>query len=291
MEISEKTMKIILSMQKGEFTEYYIYRNIAHGVKDENNKKTLIEISNEEFGHSELWKTYTRQIVKADKLRLFWYTLIAKLFGYTFAIKLMERGEDSASSIYAEIAREIPQAMQISDDEQRHEQLLIGMLDEERLQYVGSMVLGLNDALVELTGTLAGLTFALQNTKLVALSGLITGISATLSMASSEYLSAKNEGSPNALKSCIYTGIAYCITVALLVMPYLIFPSELFGTALGCMLVMVVLIITVFTYYISVAKDIPFFSRFREMAFISIGVALVSFLIGLLVKRFLGIDV
>ncbi len=110
-------------------------------------------------------------------------------------------------------------------------------------------------------------------------------------MASSEYLSAKSEGSGNALKSCVYTGIAYCITVALLVTPYLIFPSQLFGAALGCMLGMVLLIITVFTYYISVAKDLPFFSRFKEMAAISIGVAAVSFLIGLLVKRFLGIEI
>ena len=78
----------------------------------------------------------------------------------------------------------------IAQDEDRHESQLLGMLDEERLQYVGSMVLGLSDALVELTGTLAGLTFALQNNRLVALSGLITGISATLSMTSSEYLSA-----------------------------------------------------------------------------------------------------
>src|SRR5690606_11013439 len=99
-------------------------------------------------------------------------------------------------------------------EEQEHEQALIGMLDEDRLQYVGSMVLGLNDALVELTGTLAGLSFALQNNKLVALSGLITGISATFSMASSEYLSARSEGDNNAIKSALYTGVMYIFAVA-----------------------------------------------------------------------------
>ena len=46
-------------------------------------------------------------------------------------------------------------------DERRHEEELYGMLDEERLHYVGAMVLGLNDALVELTGAIAGVTFAL----------------------------------------------------------------------------------------------------------------------------------
>ena len=151
-------------------------------------------------------------------------------------------------------------------------------MDEERLQYVGSMVLGLNDALVELTGTLAGLTLALQNTKLIALSGLITGVSATLSMASSEFLSARSEGREDAFKSCVYTGIAYCITVALLVLPYLVFDDEHYLHALGTMLVTVVLIILVK-------------KRFWEMALISLSVAAFSFVIGLLVKEALGIDI
>ena len=35
------------------------------------------------------------------------------------------------------------------------------MINDERLQYISSMVLGINDALVELTGAPAGFTFAL----------------------------------------------------------------------------------------------------------------------------------
>jgi len=165
------------------------------------------------------------------------------------------------------------------------------MLDEERLQYVGSMVLGLNDALVELTGSLAGFTFALQNTRLIALSGLIIGISATFSMASSEFLAARSEGRDDALKSCSYTGTAYLITVVLLVAPYLIFGNAQYLIALACMMLIVVLIIAGFTYYTSVAQDQPFKSRFLEMALISISVAVLSFVVGVLAKKFLGVDV
>ena len=153
------------------------------------------------------------------------------------------------------------------------------------------MVLGLSDALVELAGSLAGFTFALQDTKLVALSGLIVGISATFSMASSEFLSAKSEGRNDALKSCSYTGIAYLLTVVLLVLPYLLFRPEQFIPALICMLVIIVLIIAAFTYYTSVAQDQPFVSRFLEMTLISLGVAVISFGVGLLAKEFLGIDI
>ncbi len=165
------------------------------------------------------------------------------------------------------------------------------MLDEERLQYVGSMVLGLSDALVELTGSLAGFTFAMRDTGLIALSGLIIGISATFSMASSEFLSARTQGRTDALKSCAYTGIAYLITVVLLIAPYMIFDSAHYVAALVCMLVMVVLIIAGFTYYTSVAQGTGFKSRFLEMALISIGVAVISFFVGILAKRFLGVDI
>ena len=153
------------------------------------------------------------------------------------------------------------------------------------------MVLGLNDALVELTGSLAGFTFAMQNTRLIALSGLIIGISATFSMASSEFLAARSEGRTDALKSCSYTGVAYLITVVLLILPYLLFDVTQYIPALICMMVIVVLIIAGFTYYTSVAQGQKFKSRFLEMALISIGVAVVSFFVGIAAKHFLGVDI
>ena len=55
-------------------------------------------------------------------------------------------------------------------------------------------------------------------------------------------------------------------------------------------LVVVVLAIAAFNYYISVAQDLSFRHRFGEMAAISLGVAVLSFGIGLLVKQFLGIS-
>ena len=222
-------------------------------------------------------------------MKVFFYTFLATFLGYNFVLKKMEMGEDKAINGYTEMIAELPQAKQIAADEQRHEQSLLAMLDEQRLQYVGSMVLGLNDALVELSGTLAGLTFALANNRLIALSGLITGISATLSMASSEYLSTKNSGGENAARSSMYTGIAYLFTVAAMIVPYLVLDNPY--VSLAVMLTIVVVIILLFTYYISVAKDLPFGKRFGEMAVISLGVAAISFGIGILVKRFLGIDI
>lgn len=289
--ISAKAMAIIKKMQQNEITESVIYEKIARFAKGEENKQTLMRLSKEERAHYETWKKYTGTELKPSRLKVFRYTLIARILGFTFAVKLMERGEEAAQDEYALLAEEVEESTHIRQQEEEHEQALLSMLDEERLKYVGSMVLGLNDALVELTGSIAGFTFALQDTKLVAVSGLIVGISATFSMASSEFLSAKSEGRTDAFKSCAYTGIAYLLTVVLLIMPYLFFGSAQYLYALVCMLVTIVLIIAGFTYYTSVAKDQPFGSRFWEMALISIGVAIISFGVGILAKKFLGVDV
>ena len=128
------------------------------------------------------------------------------------------------------------------------------------------------------------------NTRLIALAGLITGISASFSMAASEYLSTKSEESEqNPVKAAIYTGLAYIFTVAVLVLPFFLFNHYL--VSIGMPLVNAILVIAVFNYYISVAKDLSFRKRFLEMAGISLGVAIFSFLIGNIIGNVLGVDI
>ena len=288
--ISDASMNIIKKMQQNELTESVIYEEISKFAKGDNNKATLRRLSQEEKAHYEIWKSYTGIEMKPEALKVFKYKMLARILGFTFAVKLMENGEDHAQEEYARLASEVEESVMIRAQEEEHEAALLEMLDEERLQYVGSMVLGLNDALVELTGSLAGFTFAMQNTSLIALSGLIIGISATFSMASSEFLAARSEGRTDAFKSCTYTGIAYLLTVVALVTPYLLLSNEYYMVALACMLGIVILIIAGFTYYTSVAMDQPFKSRFLEMAGISVSVAVLSVVGGVLAKQFLGVD-
>ncbi|MBR2404754.1 MAG: VIT1/CCC1 transporter family protein [Clostridia bacterium] len=289
--LSQKALQIITKMQQNELTESFIYYEIAKFAKGEENKKTLVRLGDEERAHYEIWKKYTGIEMKPQKLKILKYKLLARVLGFTFAVKLMENGEEGSQKEYELLASEVEESAKIRAEEEEHEAALLAMLDEERLQYVGSMVLGMNDALVELTGSLAGFTFAMQNTRLVALSGLILGISATFSMASSEFLSARSEGRSDALRSCCYTGIAYLITVALLITPYLLIDNNGYMGALCAMIGMVILIIAGFTYYISVAQGEKFKPKFLEMTLISVGVAVISFFVGIIAKKFLGVDI
>lgn len=288
--LDKDMMQLLLQAQRNEITEYHIYSRLAKLVDDDHNRQILDRIADHELRHYEFWQTHTEREVRPNRLKVNGYVWLARLLGLTFGIRLMERGEKGAQQIYERLASRLSSAQHIIDDENRHEDELIGMIDEEGLRYVGSVVLGLNDALVELTGVLAGLTLALQHTRLIAMSGLITGIAASLSMGASEYLSTKSEQTGhNPLKASIYTGMAYILTVILLIFPFFLLGSYL--AALALTLINAALIILVFTFYVSVTHDIMFRRRFIEMATISFGVALLSFAIGYLVREFLGVDI
>lgn len=290
MQISESVRQRVLTFQQTEITEHHIYKRLAKQIKSPENAKIIEQIAADELRHYNGWKKYTNQDIQPRWFFVWFYYLISVAFGFTFGIKLMERGEESAQQNYAGISKAIPEAVTFQQEEDMHEDQLINMLDEERLRYAGSIVLGLNDALVELTGALAGLTLALQDVKLIALSGLITGIAASMSMAASEYLSTRSEDtSKHPVRAAIYTGIAYIITVALLVLPYLLFENYILDLIIT--LSIAVIIIAVFNYYISVAKGESFRARFIEMAGLSLSVAAFSFVIGYFIRQWLGIEV
>jgi VIT1/CCC1 family predicted Fe2+/Mn2+ transporter len=288
--IDQKTKETVLIFQKNEITEHHIYEKLASLEKSRHNQEVLRNISGDELRHYGIWRGYSGEEVKPDKFKIWWYVFISRVFGVTFGVKLMESGEEGAQDAYGKIAQVIPEAESIKNEEYQHENELIAMLDEEKLKYMGSVVLGLNDALVELTGTLAGLTFALQNARLVGVAGLITGIAASLSMAASEYLSTKAEGGEkHPLKASFYTGVAYVLAVTVLIAPFLLLGNPFLSLFLA--LIGAILLILVFTFYFSVVRECPFRKRFLEMLAISLGVAFLSFLIGLAVRQLLGIEI
>jgi len=290
MQLAENIRKKVIFFQRIEITEHHIYKRLAATIKSPENAKIVAQIAEDEMRHYEGLKIYSGQDVPPNWFTMWTFYLISRVFGFTFGIKLMERSERGVQKDYDEIIAAVPEAATFKHEEEIHEEKLVAMLDEERLRYAGSIVLGLNDALVELTGALAGLTLALQNEKLIALSGLITGIAASMSMAASEYLSTRSEKTDkHPVRAAIYTGIAYIGTVTLLVLPYLLF--ENYYLDLGIALTTAVIIIAVFNYYISVAKDESFRERFLEMAGLSLSVALFSFVIGYFIRIWLGIEI
>jgi len=283
--LDPRTKKAILKSQKTEMTEHFVYKRLAKKQRGRN-AEILEQISGDEARHASIWERYTNTKVRPNPVAVILYAFLNMLFGITFTLKLMELNEDRAQKKYKKFLTLLPDAEEVLKEEEKHEQALLDLIDEERLKYTSSIVLGLNDALVELTGTLAGLTFALANSKIVGLAGLITGIAASLSMAASEYLSQKSEeGDAHPLKASVYTGVTYIITVALLIFPF--FVSSSVYAALAWSLVNALIIIALFTFFVSVVRSVSFKPIFTEMALVSFGVAAVSFVVGSIANKLL----
>ena len=270
----EETLAIVRRMQDNEATDQRVYAALAKQASLQKNSEILEKMSHDEGLHCAVWGRYTGIEAKADMFRVWLFVVLGKIFGLVFVINLMEGGEDDSAENYRKLMEELPEARSIMEDETRHEAQLGAMIHEEKLSYISSRVLGLNDALVELTGALAG---------------FITGVAATLSMAASEYLSKKADTSEkHPLKAAVYTGVAYMITVAFLLLPYIVFESPL--VALGFCLFDAALIILGFTYFVSVVRKESFVRGFTEMITISFSVAGISFLIGWAARSWLNID-
>lgn len=276
-------LKAYVFSQRMELTHSNVYYRLSNRIKDTQNKATLMSLSQQEKKDYNIWKSYTAIDVKPFKFYELFYYLLSLIFGITFGIKFMESGiNDLQVQSVKLLVKEDLSVFLVHEKEQ--EEKLVEIINEQKLIYVGSIVLGLNDALVELTAMLSGITFAIHDSRTVIVTALITGVAAAFSMAGSEYLSSKADGDVKSAKiSAVITGVSYMLTVIILLFPYLIF-SNLY-IALLFTIVNAILIIFLFNFYISVAKDLNFKKRFIEMLSISLGVSFISFLIGVLINK------
>mgnify|MGYP001251326628 FL=1 len=293
MKISKEDLNLLIQFQRNEITEHLFYDILSKRGKGKN-KEVLEKISSDELKHYNIIKNFTNLEIKENKFFIYKNLILTYIFGLTFGIKLMENGESKAQKSYENLINNLDENEKeifknILLDENKHENELLSLIDEEKVNFIGSIVLGINDALIELTGALAGLTFTLKNSSLIFVVGFITGFAATLSMASSEYLSKKAEKDENAGKASIYTGITYILTVILLMFPYLIFKN--YTVAFIITLIMAIIVILITSYFVSTVKELSFKNRFIEMAFLSLGIAFVSYIFGYLLRILFNVEV
>lgn len=282
--------KKLLKYQKNEITEHLVYLNLAKQAKG-NNAILLKKIADDELRHYHQFKTYTGQDVRPDKLKVFFYSFITAMLGLTFTLKMMENGEEAAEENYETVEDSYPEIQKIIIDEVKHERLLLEEVDDERLNYLGSIALALNNSAQEFTGIAVGLTFALQNAKATGSTTLVSGLAATLAMMASEYLSQKTEkhddAKGNPMKAALYAGGVYLGMVLMIVTPYFIFQSHIHAMLVTVAAVFMVMVI--FSFFMSVVKDLKFGKVLAEGLAITVVVVIASYVIGILASKYLGL--
>ena len=273
-----------------ELTEHVVYHRLAQLEKNPENREALERLSAQEHTHYEFWKSLLPD-AEAAKIRARWYTVWGLSFlrialGVTFMTKFLESHENDAVQKYRDIAKSIPEShrerfAQVIEDEKSHEKALIAQLKEKRIAYMGFIVLGLADAIVEITGVHAGFLGVTGSTLIAGVAGIIVGFSAAISMGSAGYLQAKQDTEKSAILSGFLTWASYFCSVVLLALPYFLIhvmiPAFIVSTSVGIVLV------AGFTFYGAIVFDRKFWREFFETVGLMLGTALATFLLGTIV--------
>ncbi len=277
-----------------ELFDHYVYKELARVEKDESRRRVLEEMAEHEWSHYEFWKSIggeCREGVNPGKAKL--YVLMRRLLGLTFTMKYLERHELDVINQYREYldrleGEERERLEKILEDEMKHERTHMESIDEKIVKYIGFIVLGMADAIIEITGVHAGFLGVTSSTIMAGIAGLIVGLSAAISMASAAYLQAKHDVERSPLTSALLTGVAYIFAVILLALPY--FVTHAMSIAFTVSVVLAVLMIAGFTYYGAVLQEKPFMREFLESTGLMLGTAFGAFLFGEALGRIFGIQ-
>ena len=149
--------KNLLTLQRDETTLCEVYRRLAGLEKDPVRRRTLLRIMQDERRHCEVLRSRTGRTVTPDPKRVLWYVGMVRVLGRAFVVRQMEQCEKGTAASYS-LYPEREEFVRIASEERRHGEELTTLTGGMRLCYISSVVLGLNDALVEFTGALAGFT-------------------------------------------------------------------------------------------------------------------------------------
>lgn len=280
---------------KLEFFAYVVFRAMAEREKDAPRRKVLEELKEKEYEHYEFWRDYTNIMEEphvssfAIQLRV----IIVALLGLTFTLKLLERFEANVVEGYEQLVGTIDQKYKagleaLLKDEREHESFFLSQIGEGRLRYMSFIVLGLADAIVEISGVHAGFLGVTSSTLIAGVAGLVVGFAAAISMASAAYLQSKQATGKPSVSSAISTGLAYVVAVVMLALPYFI--TDNMPYAFGGSIILAIFLVAGFTFYGSIINDTKFTRDFFQAISLTIGTAIATYLFGLLVGQFFGIQ-
>ena len=274
-----------------EWSDFTLYDRLARTVDPGSPFAGVLKaLSATEHGHYEFWKKYVPgEEPRLARLKLYWVLFLRRFLGLTFATRYLDRHEANVAVEYKGLAQLIPESDRASfdamvADEREHEKEFAMKAESSAIRYISFIVLGLADALVEISGIHAGWLGLFDKTELAGLAGVVAGGAASMAMASAAFAQAKQGFHGSASLSAIYTGVFYFVTAVMLATPYFLTSNMLM--ALFSSLTLAVAILAVTTWYSVVIQQKPFLRDFAEILAILFGATIVVFLLGALVGAY-----
>jgi vacuolar iron transporter family protein len=276
-----------------EYSEYVVYQRLAK--RGRSGKEVFSKLSEMEYTHYEFWHKYCPEYKpKVNRLTLYFMLFIRTVFGATFVFKYLERNETKAVTKYESIRSMIPEAdrerfERIILDEKEHENALGGAIKGSYVKYISFIILGLADAIVEISGIHAGSLGLYRTTELTGLAGIMAGAAASLAMASAAFAQAKQGFQGSASISAVATGVSYFVNAVVLALPY--FFTKVMLNAIISSVILATVIIAFTSYYNSVVSSSSFRRDFSELAGVMLGATVALYAFGTLLKSVFGISI
>jgi VIT1/CCC1 family predicted Fe2+/Mn2+ transporter len=297
---------------KRESSNRDVYLLLSLFEKKEKLRSMLKALSEKEDRHADLWGNILKETENAKpslllRTKVIFLAMIGKVLGIAFLIKLLERSEAETLNEYSSFVEDFhfgkAERIELSrmiKEEEAHEAKLAKeiQLYEGDLDYTRSIILGLNDGLVEVFAVVAGLAVIASTSIIVVAGGIIVGVSGTLSMAGGTYLSSKSHGLvEKALESkakatlprkdAFYTGIYYFLGAAVPVIPFVFGAKGYDG--IFASLVLVCLALSTASVIVAVISGTSIRKRIFEMVLISVSAAIATIFLGSVMKAYFGI--
>ncbi|MCL4371870.1 VIT1/CCC1 family protein [Candidatus Marsarchaeota archaeon] len=301
---------------KDEISDFTLYSSIYRSEKNPETKKLVRKLKDTELKHTKIWASIlgvragSVSLGALTRLKIWLYVLGRRLFGIAFVTKLLERNERLGLQEYKNAIKSVKfeestmeKVREIIRDEEEHESMLLEETQkhEGRLNYTRSIIFGMNDGLVEILAVIAGLAMIATSSLIVALTGIIVGVSGTLSMAAGAYISSKSERVMQEsleetstiyvlpTNEAYYTGIFYFAGALVATYPFILGFSGYAGIAIS--VVSVAIVLSIASSMIALISDTSIKRRVGEMLVLSLGTAFVTALIGFIVRVVFGIAI
>ena len=321
---TEELTRIARRLAQNEFFDRRLYLELARREPDPEIRAMLEQIAEFEQRHQRFWM----RLAGIEEVRLTWYMrlkqrfflLLRKLLGRPITLLTLESAEHYGITKYVHLWRKyrntpVGQGIQaILIDELRHEEAAITGATERRIRSedIRNVILGLNDGLVEVLGSVGGFYGAFQDPLMVAIAATIVGIAGSISMAAGAYASVKSEAeihdidrakaevlaelsgddpqvpsvSPNPIRAAMVVGVSYILGALIPVLP-LWLGMDTPWLSFVCGLTAAGLIAAV----LAALSGIGVFRKLVENALIVTLTVLITYTIGWLAKQWLGIEV
>lgn len=314
---------IAARLAQNELFDGSLYRRLAQIEKDADVQQMLIHLSEFEDRHVRFWQCLASldrvRLTFGLRVKMAFLLFLRRLLGSKLTFLILEAIEHYGVTKYLKLWEQYRNTSlaegirAILMDELKHEDEAILQANRRhiRSEDFRHTVLGLNDGLVEILGSVGGFYAAFRDPHTVALAASIVGVAGALSMAAGAYASVKSEVEVQAVekskmrvlaeitgdsveessgespwRAAFVVGVFYLLGALIPVLPFWLGVQRPFVSFASGFLAAGLI-----AALLAVMSGVPVLRKMTENALIVAGTVAITYAMGLLAQRYFGIEI